>query len=161
MALTIAHTWAMPKVSALTSPPHRGQSSMRLGWALPIVCCPLTVSYDTASKCKIFAFVCVEKYHELIVVFVVFVVAAVYVTAVFVAAADATTIIVVVVTVAVVAVAVAASFPPRPTPAPPPLVALSLSSLDRWRLLPRLEWSTEMWINVAFSARLVMRKVYV
>ena len=71
---------------------------------------------------------CIEKYHELIVVFVVSVVAAIYATAVFVVAADATTTIAIVVTVAVITVAISASFPPRPTPAPPPprhpLVAL-------------------------------------
>ncbi len=57
---------------------------------------------------KIFAFVCVEKCHELIVVFVVFIVAAVYATVVFVVVADATTTVVVAVTVAVVPVAFAA-----------------------------------------------------
>ena len=66
-----------PKVSASTSTPAPwGEIIPAFGvWARPpIVCCPpLTVSYDTASKCKIFASVCVEKYHELIVVFVVFV----------------------------------------------------------------------------------------
>ena len=56
---------------------------------------------------------CVEKYHELTVVFVVFIVDTVYATAVFVVAANATTnVIVVVVTVAVVVIAVATLFPP-------------------------------------------------
>ena len=56
---------------------------------------------------------CVEKYHELIVVFVVFIVAAVYATAVFDISTNATTtvVVVVVITVAIVAIAVATSFP--------------------------------------------------
>jgi hypothetical protein len=56
--------------------------------------------------------VCVEKCHELIVVFVVFIVTTLYATAVFIVDADATTTVIVAVTVAIVAVAVAASFPP-------------------------------------------------
>ena len=65
MAPSMAYGPAVPKPSASTSPPHHGQSSLRLVWAQSIFCAHSTIRYSTPKSVTFFYYDDLQLSHPI------------------------------------------------------------------------------------------------